>query len=998
MFLWVSVLLICAVNVSAVLTTGYKPAPLQVGKVYEGFKFVQEKQFPEFELTARLFRHQVTGAEVLKIEIDDNNKVFAAMFKTMPEDDSGIAHIIEHSVLCGSKNYPLKKPFEVLSKGSVKTYLNAETSADKTRYPVASTNTKDFYNLMNVYLDAVFFPNMYTDHMTLQQEGWTYDLRAKDGELKYNGVVFNEMKGALSNPFRLLLTHMKKAIYPEIFMKNESGGMPESIVTLTQEAFEKFHKKYYHPSNSYLYLYGDGNTLEELKILQENALKHFTRGERFTTPKQKDIGVMKPYSFEYSIGVNEDDSKKTNFAFVYSIGDIKNTELEAGFLLINSGLFNYDASEYRRAIMDMNICKNISSGYFSNWNQPMFFIIVEGAKQEDKEKVIDAVTKQLQRAATKGLDLEYLTSELMNEEYYIRRGEFGRNPKGYTLLGYVDSYWIHTNDPMRGLDMFGILEKQSKMADNKKLGKLIKKYLLNSTASSFITMIPKKGLSGDAEKQFAENLKKYKTTLSDEQVEKLVKNTQELEVYKNTPDTAEDIARIPMLQLNDLEKEPAVYLATTDTIGANNVLKYHITTNDIAYVQFFYDVRTVPVELVPYLQLSAMLQGDMDTEMYTYGQLGIELQKNGGGAGVGLDHYVYKNNANDIRPYFSLSGNTLVKNLPKLFELERQLMYKTKFDDENRIFEKIKIFKENMKRSFDSRGNDCAESRLRGFLDASGKFEEITNGIEFYQFIADIEANWDTKKLDVVAKMKQALEMVWNKNNVTISVVCAEKDYATVKTHVSAFLDTFPTAVYPKKDFAFTPEKRNEGIKSASKVQYVLMGTNADNLGYRYDGRMLVMKQILDNEYLYEQIRVHGGAYGTWSGFSPSGFISFGSYRDPNLSRTVDVYKKIPRFLSNYTSTEENLTRIKIGLISQFDYPKTNSQKGNTAIFNTLKGYDEEYFKRTRSEIFATTIDDVRGFAPMLQKILDQSLLCVYGNEGMIEKEKSLFTSTIEMK
>jgi len=976
----------------------YKPVELKLGQVYEGFKFVKEQQFPEFDVTARLFVHVVTGAEVLKLETDDNNKVFAAMFKTMPEDDSGVAHILEHSVLCGSKNYPLKKPFEILSKGSIKTYMNAETSVDKTRYPVASTNTKDFYNLMTVYIDAVFFPDIYDDHMTLKQEGWTYDLQSKDAPLKYNGIVFNEMKGSLANTWRLMYSNMKKALYPDIFIKNESGGIPESIVTLTQENFEAFHKKYYHPSNSYLYLYGDGNTLDELKLLQEKALKNFTSSERFKTPIQKNIGKMKERTVDYSIATNDDEKNKTFFTFLFSAGDIDDEELELEFDLIDSALFNYDNSPYKKAILDLNLCKDISSGYFSGLKQPFFYIAVEYADVENKDKIYAAVIEQLKKAAKDGFDLKYLESTVNNREYYLRRGEFGREPKGYTLLGYVDSYWVHANDPMRGLDSMGSIQRSKKLIDNKKLGKVIEKYLLNSKSSAFLTMKPKKGLSVEMDQETARKLAEYKATLSDETLEKLVADTKALELYKNTPDKPEDIAKIPMLTLDDLNKEPTVYLATKDMIENTPVLKYHVNTNNIAYISFFFDASAVSFDMLRYLQLATELQGDLDTENYTFGKLGIEMRMNGGGVGVGFDHYLYKNNANDIHPYYQLSGNTTVDHLEKMFELGNEIVYKTKFTDEKRILQKIKMLKENLKSSFNNAGNSCATTRLRSFLDASGRFDEVTGGIEYYNFIADLEANWETKKADFFANMQKALEMVWNRNGITVGITCSEKDYLQVKEKVGAYLKTLPNAVYPKQTYTFDFKSQKEGLKTSSKVQYVVMGMNASDLGYAYDGRMLVMKNIVDNEYLYEQVRVQGGAYGVWAGFSPSGFVSFVSYRDPNLSRTVTVYKGIPDFLTTYTTTDENLMRIKIGVISGFDYPQTKAQQGNSAIMNALKGYDIDYYRKTRQEVFATTLDDVRSYASFFKKILDNSSMCVYGNEQVVEKEKSLFTKITELK
>ena len=706
---------------------------------------------------------------------------------------------------------------------------------------------------------------------------------------------------------------------------------------------------------------------------------------------------MKEYTIEFPIASKDEEKGNATFAFIFNAGDMKDRETEAAFYLIDQALF-YEASPYRKAILDSKLCKNIYSGYFNDLKQPFFYITVDYADFADKDKIIALVTEQLKLAARDGLDLGYLKSVINNQEYYLRRGEFGSDPKGYTLMNYVDYYWLHAGDPMRGLDSVGYFDIARKTLDNKKLGKIIDKYLVKSEFSAILSMKPHKGLTQEIDKAVADKLAAYKASLSEKEIDKLVQDTKDLEAYKNAPDKPEDIAKIPMLTLDDLSKEPIVYLADKDSIGATPVVKYSVNTKGIAYFELLFDARTVPLELIPYLKLATLLQGRLDTEKYTFGDLEMEMQMTGGGAYVGLDHYVYKNNANDLRPYYQLSGNTLVPRLEKMLELGSEMMYRTKFNDDERMLQKIKMFKENIKSYFNNSGNVCANTRLRSYLDASGKFEEITDGIDFYNFVTDIEANWATKKDETIAKMKKALALVWNQENLTVGITCSESDYADVKKKIGKFIATLPAGKNPQVTYSFDLKPNFEGIKSASKVQYVVMGMNASDLGYRYDGRMLVMKNIVDNEYLYEQVRVLGGAYGVWAGFSPSGFISFTSYRDPNLKRTVDVYKGVPDFVANYTTTEENLMRIKIGVISGFDYPLTISQQGNTAMFNTLKGYDVEYFRTTRKEVFDTTLDDVRSFAPIFKKILDRSSLCIFGNEESIGKEKTLFTNIIELK
>ncbi|MCP4217788.1 MAG: hypothetical protein GY765_24315, partial [bacterium] len=749
---------------------------MEINKTYHGFKLIKDKKIKEQNAVGKLFIHEKTGARLFKVESKDDDKAFCIGFKTPQDDDCGIPHILEHSVLNGSKDFPAKRPFNTLKKGSLHTFLNAFTSDEFTAYPFSSRNAKDFANLMHVYLDAVFFPRLHEEEKIFKQEGWHYELDKKDGELKYNGIVYNEMKGVYSSADSLLDYYVDKNLLPDTTYSFESGGKPDAIPQLTYEKYKAFHKKYYHPSNSFVVLYGDGDLLKELKFI-DSYLSRFEKNKvDAVIAKQKPFAKMKEIVREYPISEKEKMENQTYLSLNFVAGDGTDRDLSLALSVLGSVLANKESAPLRRALVEAGLGKDVGA-YRSALRQNTFTIQVEKANPEDKDKFKKIVFDTLKKVVKNGLDKKVLEGIINRMEFRLREGEQDGHKSGIGVIFRTMRHWMFTENPFVALEFEPNVKKLKTALTSNYLEQIIQKYLLDNNHAVLAVMKPKKGLEAKNVKKVKDHLAAYKKTLSDEQLEKIIADTKALKEYQRTPDTPEVLAKIPLLSLKDINPKAEDLAVTIKEESGVKVLQYEAFTNNIVYQNLYFDTSAVPQELIPYTGLLAYLMGDLSTKNFSYGDLDIELETHTGSFYTRNSVYSKDYNPQEIQPKFILSMKSMGPKYKKLVELEGEIIKYSKLGDVERIKElltKAHARYENMMKSY---GSYAARMRFNSYLSLFGKYNETLNGVSYYKFLADIDKNFDAKKDEVIKNLKKVASIIFNKKNLTIGVVCSADDY-----------------------------------------------------------------------------------------------------------------------------------------------------------------------------------------------------------------------------
>ncbi len=970
----------------------------KIGQVCNGFKLLRNDSIPELEARGYLFEHTKSGAHLLKIANQDDNKTFCISFSTPVDMDGGIPHIIEHSVLNGSRKYPVKSPFDVLSKGSLNTFINAFTANDRTMYPVASRNIKDYYNLMDVYLDAVLFPLLYEDPRIFYQEGWHYELNNADDPIIYKGVVYNEMKGAFSSPTRELDYRIMRNLFPGNAYQFSAGGYPSAIPQLTLEKFQQFHKQYYHPANSYIFLYGDADLEKELAYIDQNFLQQFDKIEvKARTPLQKPFDKPRSEQAWYPVGEDEATEDKTYLAQSWVASEAINRTESMGLELLAELLVNHPAAPVREALLKAGIGKNVSAD-FSDYQQNVFSIIAQNANTEDAQKFQDLIRQTLADLVKTGLDKKMVEGAVNQMEFRLREGaDNGGFPKALLVNYRALSGWIFANDPFISLGYEKPLAEIKKLLPKNYLEGLIDKYFLKNNHALFVKMDPKPGLEKEIQAQTDKELAEYKAKLTPAEIDALVKQTQELKAFQEEVDSEEKLATIPLLELTDIDPKAAVYTAETRDINATPLLLYPTFTNQIVYQTLFFNASTVPQELIPYIGLLRDILTELNTKNFSYGDLNTELAIHTGGITFNVATYENFNDPNQYIPRFEINGKAFTDKFFHLLDLEEEVMNRTQFADSIRLREVLATLSSRIDNSIGRNGYATAIRRLLSYFAPSKKYNQLVSGYDYYLFIKDLETNFDQKFQEIQSNLAKVSQFIFQQPNLTIGITAEEKQYAKIGANLAQLIDKLGKRTDEKQLYQFDPATTNEGFTSSSKVQYVAQGFNFRNLGFEYDGRLAVLSQILSRDYLHNTIRVMGGAYGGWSVFSSNGTVYFTSYRDPNLKETLNNYQKAAEFLQNFSATERELTRYIIGTIAGKDDLLLPHQKGETAFDNFLRQVPADFYQKERDNILQVKVEDIRGMAPMIEKILSQNVFCVYGNETKLNENLDLFKKLIKI-
>lgn len=962
----------------------------------QAYTILEKKEIKELNSIGYLMKHNQTGAKIVLMENDDNNKVFCVGFRTPPKDSTGVAHIIEHSVLCGSDKFPVKDPFIELAKGSLNTFLNAMTFPDKTIYPVASCNEKDFQNLMDVYMDAVFHPNIYHEEKIFRQEGWHYEMESMDDELTINGVVYNEMKGAFSSPDDVLEREIMNSLYPHTSYAVESGGDPDVIPELTYEDFLAFHSRYYHPSNSYIYLYGDMDMAEKLRFLDEEYLSKYEALEvdstlveepSFTEP----VEVYK----EYPITESESGKENTYLSYNISFGNNLDREQYIAFQVIDYVLCSAPGAPLKQALIDKGIGKDVYSSYENGIMQPYFSIVAKNADKEQLPEFLATIREELTKITEQGFDKKALRAGLNFYEFRFREADFGSYPKGLMFgLMMFDSWLYDDNKPFVHIEANETYRKLKEAIETNYYEELVRDRLLHNQHKTVVVVEPVKGLTGRKEKELADALARKKSELSEAQLAEIVEQTKALKQYQEEPDTKENLEKIPLLTRADMKKEAENYVNQERKVGDTVFLYHDIFTNGIGYLRFMFDLRTVPEELFPYVGLLKSILGLVNTKNYTYGELFNEINIRTGGISPVVNTYT---NADDFQKYtatLEIKVKVLYENLEHAFRLVKEIVMDSRFDDAKRLKELIAELKSQKQASMMSAGHALASVRALSYLSKTAAVSDKISGIPYYRMLEELDADFEARQKELKEKLQQLAECLFRPENLMVDYTAQREGLESVEKQIAAFREGLYKEPVKTQPYQPETERKNEGFMSSSQVQYVCRAGNFAKKGLPYTGALKALKVMMGYDYLWTQVRVKGGAYGCMCNFGKSGESYFVSYRDPNLEKTIDVYEKAADYIRNFDADERTMTQYIIGAVSELDMPMTPATRGAYSLAGYMTHYSYEQLQKERDELLEAVPETIRGLADYISAFMEDDCLCVVGNEEKIRKQQTLFGET----
>ncbi len=956
------------------------------------YEVLEKREIKDIDSMTYLCRHKKTGARIALISNSDDNKVFYIGFRTTPKDSTGVAHITEHSVLCGSKDFPVKDPFVELVKGSLNTFLNAMTYPDKTLYPVASCNDKDFQNLMHVYLDAVFYPNTYKNEAIFRQEGWHYELN-DEGELTYNGVVYNEMKGALSDPDSVLWREIPTALYPHTTYSVESGGDPENIPDLTYEQFLDFHRTYYHPSNSYIYLYGDMDMAEKLQYIDEQYLSKFDY-------LAVDSGIMEEPAFEKPVrrvkeiplGSGENAEENTYLVQAFTAGDCLDRELVIAMNVLNFALCIVPGAPLKKALIDRGIGKDAFSMYENGIKQPFFSVVAKGTSVSREEEFKATIREVLEGIVEKGFDEKALLSAINHFEFQYREADFGTTPKGLMFgLRMLDSWLYDDRKPFMHLEANETYAALRKKVKEGYFEQLIRKYILDNPHSATVILLPKEGLTAKREAELKEKLAGIKSGMSEQELEAVRSMMDKLNEFREKEDAPEDIAKIPLLSREDLKRETAPIYNEEKKLGDTLALHHDIFTNGIGYLRLVFRIKDIPEAYFPYLGILGNVFFNMDTAHYTYGELCNEVNLVTGEISVVQNNYENVEDPDSYTMTMEVRTKALYDNLPRAIELMEELILRTDLTDAKRLKE---ILAENNSRFRDrvnQAGHIVAIWRALSYGNVRSAAEEVLSGVDQYRLTCGLEADFDHKKDEIIEKLQTLCKMIFRPENLMVDFTGDADALKKLEAPVAALKAKLYTCRVEKSAYTPVPVKKNEGLVTPGQVDYVCRAGNFRKKGLPYTGALSVLRVMMGYEYLWVNVRVKGGAYGCMCAFGRDGNSHFCSYRDPNLGQTVDVFEKAVDFIAGYEADERTMTKYIIGAISELDTPLTAAGKGNLSRTYYFGGITREMEQKSRNEVLDATPEDIRGLSKYVRAFLDDGFLCVVGNEQQILAEKDRF-------
>ena len=965
---------------------------MDIAKV-PAYELIRREDLEDIHSVGYLLRHKKTGARVMILENDDDNKVFSIGFRTPPKDSTGVAHILEHSVLCGSREFPIKDPFVELAKGSLNTFLNAMTYPDRTVYPVASCNEKDFQNLMHVYLDAVFYPNIYQKEEIFRQEGWHYHLEDVNGPLTYNGVVYNEMKGAFSSADDVLDREILNNLFPDTPYGVESGGDPAVIPSLTYEDFLTFHRTYYHPSNSYIYLYGNADMVEKLSFMDEAYLSHFDYLDVASAiPRQAPFESFREAEGVYPIAETEKEEDNTFLAYNLVLEDREDPYLNEAFGVLDYALFSSPGAPVRQALLAAGIGKDIDASFEDTFLQSYFSIVARGSNPSRKEEFVSVIKEALEKVAREGVDEKAILAGLNAQEFRFREADYSSFPKGLMYgLGVLGDWIYKEEDAFNQLKVLHVYQYLREQVGTGYYENLIRENLLQNPHGCTLVLTPKKGLQNERDEALEAEMAAKLSAMTEEEKAELVKKTEDLAAFQEAEDSPEDIAKIPLLQREDLTDQVRPLKNEVIDVDGSVLLYHEVETNGIGYLELLFDLPDMDEDTIHDLALLKAVLSYIDTEDHTYGELNNEIQASTGGINFLLENIDRVDDPDHFTALFTIRGKALYEQLPTLFAQVEEIIHRSKLSDTKRLWEIVKEGKTRLMSSLPSSGHSTAILRCFSYASPIFAFAEMGGGINYYHFLDELDEGFEERKEKLVESLQAACERLFVKENFKVSYTGSRESLEKVKEEVLAFKATLGDQKCAEGKPLPACTVKNEGLTTSSQVQYVAQCGNFLRKGFRYNGLLDILKVVLSFDYLWMNVRVKGGAYGCMTGFHRSGESYFVSYRDPHLKETLSIFAGIPQYLRSFEADEATMTKYLIGAYSNRLTPLTPSMQGLRSKRAYFSGLTEEQLKSEMEEMKKATAEDIRSLAPLVESILSDGHYCAIGSEKAAWEDAGVF-------
>lgn len=957
------------------------------------YEVLEKREISDIGSMGWLLRHKKTGARVALLSNDDDNKVFYIGFRTPPKDSTGVAHILEHSVLCGSREFPVKDPFVELVKGSLNTFLNAMTFPDKTLYPVASCNQKDFQNLMHVYLDAVFYPNIYQKEAIFRQEGWHYELNEETGELTYNGVVYNEMKGAFSSPDDVLEREIMNCLYPHTAYGCESGGDPDVIPELTYESFLEFHRTYYHPSNSYIYLYGDMDMAEKLEFIDEHYLSAFDALEVSSEVKTEQAFREPARKVrEYPISPGEDVAENTFLSWNVSVGDSLDRELYVAFQILDYALCSAPGAPLKQTLVERGLGKDVYSIWERGIRQPYFSVVSKDTGLDREQKFLEVIREVLTGIAENGFDKKALLAGINYYEFKYREADYGTAPKGLIYgIQMLDSWLYDENAPFLHIEANDTFAALREKAETGYFEGLIRRYLLENSHSCAVILKPVEGLGERQEEALREELAERKSRMSEAELQQIRDTLQALNDFREAEDRPEDLAKLPMLTRQDIGRD-AARLVNCETDLAGTFTLYHdLPTNGIGYLRLIFRCREIPGEYFSYIGVLKGVLGLLNTRHYSYGDLFNEINLVTGGIAAVNNVYGAVDDPENYTVTVELKAKVLYENLEKAVELMEEILLTSDFSDTKRLYEILGEGKSRMQAQMTDTGHLVAAGRAASYSSRAAAASEEISGIAFYRLVSDIEAHFEAEKDKLTKTLETLSRMVFRPENLMVDFVGDEKALRRLEGPIERLRSGLYDSPVEKASYMPAVKRRNEGFMTSSQVQFVCRAGNFRKKGLPYRGDLKVLKVMMGYEYLWLNVRVKGGAYGCMCSFGKAGDCYFTSYRDPNLEKTVEVYENAAEFIRKFEADERTMTQYIIGAVSELDMPLTPAAKGLRSLSAYMTGVTDALLQQERDQVLAADQESIRELAGHIDAFMDENCLCVVGNARKVKGNEKLF-------
>lgn len=955
--------------------------------IVHGFELSHEKLIRELNTTARIYRHVKTGAQLLSLINDDENKVFGITFRTPPRDSTGVAHILEHSVLCGSRKYPVKEPFVELLKGSLKTFLNAMTYPDKTTYPVASQNVQDFYNLIDVYLDAVFYPRL-TTHV-LQQEGWHLDLEAPDRAMTYKGVVYNEMKGVYSSPDRVLGEYSQQSLFPDNTYGLDSGGHPDHIPELTFESFLAFHRSYYHPSNARITFCGDDPPEERLRIV-DAYLRDFDRIETDSgIPLQSPFGEPRRMVRSFAAGGADAGSAKGMITVNWLLPETLNAEFNLTATILDYILLGMPASPLRKALIESGLGEDLAGvGLEGELRQMYFSTGLKGIEMGNADRIEQLIVDTLSTLADQGIDPVTIEAAFNTVEFRLRENHSGGYPRGLLLMLRSLTTWLYDGDPLALLAFEAPLQavKANLAARPSCFQDFIRQYFLDNPHRTTLILEPDASLGERLEAQERERLEHIRRSLGEAQTEAVIRETLELKRLQEAPDPPEALATIPMLRVEDLDKTNKPIPVEDRDYGGASVLYHDLFTNGIVYLDVGLDFRQLEGRYLPYLPLYGRALAEIGTQDEDYVSFTQRISRKTGGIQPKVFASMVRGTAVSAA-YLFLRGKAMVGQTAELIEILHDVLQGVRLQDRERFRQMVLEEKARHEEGVVAAGHQVVGLRLRSRFNEADWATEQIGGVSYLFFLRQLAQAVDDDWPSVLAVLEDIHRILANRAAMVFNVTVDGAGWTRLQPHLHSLVDALPQSAKLHPDWTPAGTPANEALLAPSQVNFVGKAANLYDLGYDFHGSALVITRYLRTSFLWDRVRVQGGAYGAFSQFNHlTGVFTWLSYRDPNLLETLDVFDQCGSFLATAELSEDEVSKAIIGTIGELDGYMLPDAKGFASLVRRISGNTDDMRQRMRDEVLGTGVKDFRAFAEVLMAAKDAGPVAMLGSETSLAR------------